>query len=275
MSAQIKIVKSFYADITEKKEFSFIRHREMCIITRDSKFGVAEKNENGTLDVLIDCRYDYIDTFCSEKGFTNANTVSIDGKYGLYAFSYSTESDKTVCKLVVSCEYKNIYTLIGSIIIILETSNGLLRYYNILSEKLSAFYTSVSCDETGCLYCFCDNESSKWIDPGTDKIIYECPETDWIYAEKVWKDFYVFSRFCYFDSYFEHIKTDLVFCDDNRLATYVINDIAYLQITKYNYDRQGINIIVNFSKNAKRYVVATKDSRWDFDEITKILEESL
>ena len=275
MSAETKIVKSFYADITEKKEFSFIRHREMCIITRDSKFGVAEKNENGTLDVLIDCRYDYIDTFCSEKGFTNANTVSTDGKYGLYAFSYSTESDKTVCKLVVSCEYKNIYTLIGSIIIILETSNGLLRYYNMLSGKLSPFYTSVSCDETGCLYCFSDNEVHKWIDTLTDNITYECTETDFISAEKVWKDFYVFSCYCCLDSFVEHVETDLVFCDDSCITSYVIKDITDLQITKYDYDRQGINIIVNFSKNAKRYVVATKDSRWDFDEITKILEESL
>lgn len=255
----------------------FVQHVDLCLISRDGKFGVAEKNENGRLIVLVECIYDYIDTFCSEKGFTNLISVSLDNKFGLYAFKCSSGSvnNQITCESVVQCEYKSIYTFMGSNIAILETDNGLLRYYNTLTRRLSPFYTSVSCDETGCLYCFSDNESQKWIDPVTDKIIYECPETDWIYTEKEWKDFYVFSRFCSFDSFFEHISTDLVFCDDNGLILYVIENVTDLQITKYGYDRQGINIIVNFSKNAKRYVVSTKDSRWDFDEITKILEESL
>ena len=182
--------------------------------------------------------------------------------------------DKLVCKSVLSCEYKSIYTLIKSNIVIFETDDGLLRYYNTLTGNLSPFYTSVSCDETGSLYCFGDTESKKWIDPATDKIIYECPEADWIYTEKVWKDFYVFSRFCSFDSFFKHINTDLVFCSDG-LVPCVIENVTNLQITKYGYDSQEINFTVSFSKKDKRYVIATKYSQWDFDEITKIVEGSL
>lgn len=182
--------------------------------------------------------------------------------------------DKSVRKSVLSCEYKSIYTLIKSNIVIFETDDDLLRYYNTLTGNLSSFYTSVSCDETGRLYCFGDSESKKWIDPVTDKIIYECPEADQISAEKVWKDFYVFCRFCSFDSFFEYINTDLVFCSDG-LTPCVIENVTDLQMTKYGYDSQGINYTVSFSKNDKRYVVATKDSQWDFDEITKIVEGSL
>lgn len=170
----------------------------------------------------------------------------------------------------VPCEYKSIYTLIKNNIVIFETDDGLLRYFNTLTGNLSSFYTSVSCNETGCLYCFSDNESKKWIDPLTDKTIYECPEADWISAEKVWKNFYVFSRFCSFDSFFEHISTDLVFCDGNGLTPYVIENVTDLQITKYGYDRPGIDFVVTFSKNDKRYSITTSESQWDFDKIKKL-----
>ncbi len=181
---------------------------------------------------------------------------------------------KADCKSAVPCEYKSVYTLIKNNIVIFETDDGLLRYYNTLTENLSPFYTSVSCDETGCLYCFGDIESKKWIDPVTDKIIYECPEADQISAEKVRKDFYVFSRFCSFDSFFEHINTDLVFCDGNGLTPYVIKNVTDLQITKHGYDRQEVNFVVTFTKNDKRSVITTAGSQWDFEKIIRIADKT-
>ncbi len=273
MPTEIKIVKSFYTDITMSEDF-FVQHIDLCIISRDGKFGVAEKTENGRLIILVECVYDYIDTFCGEKGFTNLFSVSLNGKFGLYAFRYTAGPDNNIyCEMVVSCEYDSIHTLTGNHIAILEKENGFVRYYNVLTKKLSPFYTSISCDESGCLYCFSDNEVHKWIDTLTDNIIYECTETDFISAEKVWKGFYVFSCFCCLDSFVEHVETDLVFCDDSCITSYVIKDITDLQITKYDYDLRAPNFIVAFIKNDKRYVVATKGSQWDFDEIRKIADK--
>lgn len=273
MPTDTKIVKSFYTDITMSEDF-FVQHIDLCIISRDGKFGVAEKTENGRLIVLVECIYDYIDTFCSEKGFTNLVSVSLNGKFGLYAFRYTAGSDNDInCEMVASCEYNSIHTLTGNHIAILEKENGFVRYYNVLAEKLSLFYTSVSCDETGCLYCFSDDESQKWIDILTDNVIYDCSETDFTCAEKVYRGFYVFSCYYCCDSSFEYNKTDLVFYDDNLMTAYVTDNVTDLHITKYDYDRYGRNYVVSFLKNDKSYIISTKDFKWDFDLIKKIANE--
>lgn len=172
--------------------------------------------------------------------------------------------------MVAACEYISIHTLTGNHIAILEKENGFVRYYNVLTEKLSPFYTSVSCDETGCLYCFSDDESQKWIDILTDNVIYDCSETDFTFAEKVYRGFYVFSCYYCCDSSFEYNKTDLVFYDDNLMTAYVTDNVTDLQITKYGYDRQGMDFVATFSKNDKTYSITTSESQWDFDKIKKL-----
>ena len=64
-----KIIKTIRVDIKSCKDYC-ITERTLCIICRDGKFGVAERRENGKMTVIIDCKYDYIDTFCGENGFT-------------------------------------------------------------------------------------------------------------------------------------------------------------------------------------------------------------
>lgn len=89
-----KIIKTIRVDIKSCKDY-YITERTLCIICRDGKFGIAEKHESGKLTVIIDCEYDYIDTFCAEKGFTNMIAALRGDKWGLYAFRWTVSSKVT------------------------------------------------------------------------------------------------------------------------------------------------------------------------------------
>lgn len=104
-----KIIKTIHVDIKSCKDYC-ITERTLCIIYRDGKFGIAEKYDSGRLTVVIDCEYDYIDSFCGENGFTNMIAVLRGDKWGLYAFRWtvSSQSNKINCEKVADCEYDTI-----------------------------------------------------------------------------------------------------------------------------------------------------------------------
>lgn len=54
------------------------------------------------------------------------------------------------------------------------------------------------------------------------------------------------------------------------MTAYVTDNVTDLQITKYGYDRQGMDFVVTFSKNDKTYSITTSESQWDFDKIKKL-----
>ena len=274
MSTKIKVVKKFFTDITSCKDFK-VDTRDLCIISRDGKFGVAEKHRNGNLTVLIDCEYDYIDTFCSEKGFTNMVSVSLNGKHGLYAFKFteSSKSTKICCEKITPCEYDCIHSLFGNDVAVLEKSNKSVRYYNIFSRKLSPPYKGYTVEEMGDLYCFYTDKIQRWIDYHSDNVIYSCSSEESVSAEKIWRGLYVLTHYDFDNLPIEQNTNDLLFYNHNLMTAYLIDSIECLRITRYDYDKWGVNHIVTFLKNGKKHIIATDDSKWDFDEIRKIAKE--
>ena len=77
MSTETKVLKHFDAEIISCKDY----HREfrkICIIYRDGKYGLAEMDKTGyprIVDILIECKYDHIDTFCAFCGFSNITFI--------------------------------------------------------------------------------------------------------------------------------------------------------------------------------------------------------
>ena len=59
------------------------------------------------------------------------------------------------------------------------------------------------------------------------------------------------------------------------MTAYVTDNVTDLKITKYGYDRQGMDFVVTFSKNDKTYSITTSESQWDFDLIKKKLQMKL
>lgn len=274
MSTKTKVVKNFYTDITSCKDFK-VDTRDLCIISRDGKFGVAEKHRNGKLTFLVDCEYDYIDTFCSEKGFTNMVSVSLNGKHGLYAFKFteSSKSTKICCEKITTCEYDNIYFPFGNDVAVLEKCNNSVRYYNIVSRKLSPLYQGYNFDEMGEIYYFYTDKVQRCIDYNTDNVIYSCPAEETVSAEKIWRELYVLTHYDFDNLPIEQNINDLLFYNRNLMTSYLIENVECLHITRYDYDKWGVNHIVTFLKEGQKHIIATDDSQWDFDEIRKIAKE--
>ena len=145
MSTKMKIIKTFYADIKSCKDYTLLT-KELCIVSRDGKFGLAERHINGKLSLLIDCEYDYIDSFCPEGYYSNIVGVLKNGKWGLYAFKYtvSTKSNKIDCKQVAECDYDFVSVNISPDIAVLHKRNETgYRYYNLNSDRISPVYVTI------------------------------------------------------------------------------------------------------------------------------------
>ena len=275
MPTKRKIIKTFYTDITLCKDF-ISEQRTLCLFSCDGKFGLAEKHESGRLSVLIDCEYDYIDTFCAENEFTNMVAVLCGEKWGLFAFRWtvSTKSNKISCEKIVPCEYRSVKTFFGNTFAILTKSQNTVRYYNVLNRRLSDFYMDYISAEDASLFCFYINGIQKWIDVYSDNVIYECDEADVISFEKIWQSLFVLYHYECDNVSVRQCRTDLIFYNPDLLTSYLAEDVRYLRITTHDFDKWTANRVVTFMKDEDWHIVSTADSKWDFDEIAKFAKES-
>lgn len=274
MSIKTKVIKNFYTDITSCKDF-IVDTRNLCIISRDGKFGVAEKHRNGRRTVLVDCEYDYIDTFCGEGGFTNMIAVLRGDKWGLFAFRWtvSSKSNKISCEEIVPCEYRSIQTFCNNTFAILIKRKNAVRYYNISSRKLSDFYEDYSDDENSSLFGFYTCRTQKWINVCSDIVIYECDKSDIVSFEKIWRSLFVLYHYECDNVSVRQCRTDLIFYNPDILTSYLAEDVRYLRITTHDFEEWTANRVVTFMKGEDWHIISTADSKWDFDEIRKIAKE--
>ena len=271
MSSEAKVVKTFYAFITNCKDFSG-NNREMCIISRDGKFGLAERL-NKKLITLIECKYDYIDSLCCESCYSNVIGVSLGGKWGLYSFKYtvSTKSNRIDCRMVAECEYDFITVNIFSNIVILHKQKEFQKcYYNFHSGKLSSPYEYILFADEHYFECGKKN-TVKWIDIRTDSVIYSAEDLC-VHPQLLSRDLYLFTNYD-FDEVVGDNKSDLVFYNRNLCVSYVIENIDSLNVIKNGYEDFEENMVLVFRKNSKKHIIATNDCEWDYDEIRKIAKE--
>ena len=275
MSTETKVLKHFDAEIISCKDYHR-EYRKICIICRDGKYGLAEMDKTGyprIVDILIECKYDHIDTFCAFCDFSNMVCVYLDGKCGLYSFRWtvSSKSNKIDCKQIAECEYDFISVNSSSNIAVLRKRDKYrCRYYNLNSDRLSPFYVAViPADEH---YFECGKENTvKWIDIRTDSVIYSAEDLC-VHPQLLSRDLYLFTKYD-FDEVVGDNKSDLVFYNRNLCVSYVIENIDSLNVTKNGYEDFEENIVLVFRKNSKKHIIATSDCEWDYDEIRKIAKE--
>ena len=271
-----KIIKTIRVDIKSCKDYC-ITERVLCIIFRDGKFGVAERYESGRLSTIINCEYDYIDTFCEENGFTNMITVLRGDRWGLYAFRWtaSTKSNKINCEMVADCEYDTITIHQKQKVAFLMNETG-NRYYNLWSGKLSN-YGGCGFSEGGCLLEYCSDGVVKWIDIITDTVIYARPISRCVEGERICEDIYEFS--VYYDKDAERgdpdwIETsDLVFFHRNTKTSYIAFDVYCTALTTHGFACPYKRYYINFKHHGKEYCIYKENSKWNLDDFLGFAEE--
>ena len=270
--SKYKILKIFHSYIKSCRDY-FNSDREICIITHDGKFGLTERHENGKLTILIDCKYNYIDSLCCETHYSNVVGVLLNGKWGLYAFRYTagSRSRKIDCRQVAECEYDFITVNAFSNIVVLHKKNKLLRqYYNVKTNTLSPAYELIQFNDNDYLECATD-DCIRWIDIRTDSVIYTADNLC-VYPEKLSDDIYLFTKYD-FDKVVGDNKSDLVFFNRDLMVSYVIENIDCLNITRTGYEVFEKNFILAFRKDGKKHIVAVNSGEWDADNIKEIAKE--
>ena len=271
-----KIIKTIRVDIKSCKDY-YITERTLCIICRDGKFGIAEKHENGKLTVIIDCEYDYIDTFCAENGFTNMIAVLRGDKWGLYAFKWtvSSKSNKIDCKQIAGCEYDSVYASRSpKVAVLCQRNKGFrCRYYNLNSNRLSLFYRDVYPRDEHYFECITEDEV-KCIDIETDSVIYlwNRKHIDEAYLERISRNIYLLIKANYDEPIGEH-KSDLVFFNKNLRVSYVIKDIDCLSISRSGLEQWKDNYIFTFRKEGDKHIISIHNDEWDIESIKAIAKE--
>ena len=271
-----KIIKTIRVDIKSCKDY-YITERTLCIICRDGKFGIAEKHEGGRLTVIIDCEYDYIDTFCAENGFTNMIAVLRGDKWGLYAFRWtvSSKSDKINCEMIADCEYDTITIQQKRKVAFLMNETG-NRYYNLWSGKLSG-YCGCSISEDGSMLECVSDGMQRWIDIVTDTVIYARPTSRYVIGEKICNDIYKFD--VYYDKDAEwgdpdwHETSDIVYFDRDSKTSYVAFDIRGVKLQTKGFADYIKRYDVHFKKENESFHISDSDYEWDFGKFFEIAEE--
>ena len=218
-----KIIKTIRADIKSCKDYCIIE-KMLCIICRNGKFGVAERRENGKMTVIIDCEYDYIDTFCGENGFTNMIAVLRGDKWGLYAFRWtvSSKSNKINCEKVTDCEYDTITIHQKQKVAFLMNETG-NRYYNLWSGRLSD-YCGCRISEDGSMLECCQDGMQKWIDIVTDIVICATSIDKYTDCEKIAYNLYLFKTY-YLNDGIDECKMDLVAYNPYLKVSYLVSNV--------------------------------------------------
>lgn len=277
MSTKTKILKHFNAGITSCKDYHR-EYRKICIICRDGKFGLAEMDKTGyprIVDVLIECKYDHIDTFCAFCDFSNMVCVYLDGKCGLYSFKHtvSSRSNRIDCKQITECEYDYISVNSSSDIAVLRKRDEFrCRYYNLNSDRLSPPYIKhISCDDQ--YFEYLTKKCVKIIDIETDSIIYSWSvKFGFVSSERITRNVYLFTKYLD-DEPATEIKSDLVFFNKNLRVSYVIENIDCLHITRSGIDQWKDNYIFTFRKDGDKHIIAVNDNEWDVESVKEIAKE--
>ena len=278
MSTETKVLKHFDAEIISCKDYHR-EYRKICIICRDGKYGLAEMDKTGyprIVDILIECKYDHIDTFCAFCDFSNMVCVYLDGKCGLYSFRWtvSSKSNKIDCKQIAECEYDFISVNSSSNIAVLRKRDKYrCRYYNLNSDRLSPFYVAVIPADEHYFECITEDEV-KCIDIETDFVIYSWnrKHVDEAYPERISRNVYLLIKANYDEPIGEH-KSDLVFFNKNLRVSYVIKDIDCLNITRNGLEQWEDNYIFTFRKNGDKHIIAVNDNEWNIESIKAIAKE--
>ncbi len=271
-----KIIKTIRVDIKSCKNY-WITEKILCVICHDGKFGIAEKHDSGRLTVIIDCEYDYIDTFCGENGFTNMIAVLRGDMWGLYAFRWtvSSKSNKINCEKVADCEY-NIITIHQKqkvAFFMNETGN---RYYNLWSGKLSD-YGGCGFTSDGSLLEFVSDGLQRWIDIITDTVIYARPTSRYVEGERICEDIYKFS--VYYDKDAEWgdpdwpETSDIVYFDRDSKTSHVAFDVCGVSLQTEGFGGYCKRYDVHFKKEKESYHISDSDYEWDFGKFFEIAEE--
>ena len=271
-----KIIKTIRVDIKSCKDY-YITERTLCIICRDGKFGIAEKHEGGKLTVIIDCEYDYIDTFCGENGFTNMIAVLRGDKWGLYAFRWtvSSKSDKINCEKVANCEYDTITIHQKHKVAFLMNGTG-NRYYNLWSGRLSGYCGCSISKDGSMLECVSDG-MQRWIDIVTDTVIYARPTSRYVEGERICENIYEFS--VYYDKDAErgdpdwHETSDIVYFDRDSKTSYVAFDTYCVSLQTEGFAGYCKRYDVHFKEENESVHISDSDYEWDFGKFFEIAEE--
>lgn len=271
-----KLIKTFRSDIKSCKDYC-LTERTLCIICRDGKFGIAERHGDGKLTDVINCDYDYIDTFCAESGFTNMITVLRGGKWGLYAFRWTvnSNSDRINCEEIAGCEYDIITVHQKQKIAFLMNETG-NRYYNPGSGRLSGYCGCGLSEDGSLLECVADG-IQKWINIETDTVIYARPTSRYVAGERICEDIYEFS--VYFDKDAGwgdpdwHETSDIVYFDRDLKTSYVAFDVYGTKLQTEGFAGYSKIYAVHFLKEKKTYCIDNFDSVWDLDDFLEIAEE--
>ena len=272
MFNKTKTVKRFTAVIVNCKNYCH-EHRDIHIISRDGKFGIAEKSRNGKFTLLIDCKYDYIDSLNCGFDYSNVVGVMQNGRWGLYSFKYtvSTKSKKIDCKQIAECEYDFISAKHFSEIVILSKQKECIsRYYNVKSDTLSPFYEMILADDENYFECGTGN-NIKWIDIQSNTEIYSANGLC-VNPERLSDDVYLFTKYD-FDEVIGDNKSDLVFYNRDLRVSYIIENIDCLNMIRNGFENFERNYVFTFRKDGKKRIVAVNDNEIDFDEIRKIAKE--
>lgn len=281
MSTETKILKHFDAEIISCKDYHR-EHRKICIICRDGKYGLAEMDKTGyprIVDILIECKYDHIDTFCAFYDFSNMVCVYLDGKCGLYSFRWtvSSKSNKIDCKQIAECEYDSVYASRSpKVAVLCQRNKGFrCRYYNLNSDRLSPFYRDVyPCDEHF-FECVIENDEVTWnyTDIQTDSVIYSRSGKDGLFfSERITRNVYLFTKYLD-DVPATEIKSNLVFFNKNLKVSYVIENIDCLNITRNGLERWEDNYIFTFRKDGDKHIISIHNDEWDIESIKSIAKE--
>lgn len=266
-----KIIKTIRVDIKSCKDY-YLTERTLCIICRDGKFGIEEKHESGRLATIIDCEYDYIDTFCAENGFTNMIAVLRGDKWGLYAFRWtvSSKSDDINCETVADCVYDTITIHQKLKVAFLMDETG-SRYYNLWSGRLSD-YCGCSLSQGGSLLECCSDGLQKWIDIVTDTAVYARALDGYTDPEKISYNVYIFKTY-YENDGVDECEMDLVVYNPYLKVSYVVFDVDKVTFeTQNNADYYTIHTMT-FIKDAVKYTVSHCDHDWQTEEFLNIAEE--
>lgn len=266
-----KIIKTIRVDIKSCRNFCIIE-KSLCIICCDGKFGIAEKHENGKLTVIIDCEYDYIDTFCAENGFTNMIAVLRRDKWGLYAFRWtvSSKSNKINCEMIADCEYDTITIHQKHKVAFLMNGTG-NRYYNLWSGKLSG-YCGCSISEDGSLLECCSDGMQRWIDIVTDTVIYAIAIDKYTGCKKIAYNLYLFKTY-YLNNDADECKMDLVVYNPYLKVSYVVFDVDKVSFEIQNNTDYYTTHTMTFIKETAKYTVVHCDRDWRTEEFLNIAEE--
>ena len=269
---KVKSVKNFTAVVVNCKNYCH-EHRDMHIICCGGKFGLAEKHKNGRFTTLIECKYDYIDSMNCGFMYSNVAAVSLNGKWGLYAFRHtvSTKSRKIDCKQVAECEYDHISTNHFSSIIILHKSKAFFRrYYNVKTGNLSPFYETILADDENYFLCATDN-NIKWIDVRSNCVIYSADDLC-VHPQMLSKDIYLFTKYD-FDEVVGDNKSDLVFFNRDLKVSYVIENIDCFNMRRNGFENFEENFVFIFRKNRTKHIIAVNSGEWDIESIKAIAKE--